>query len=141
MKTLLLAAATILAAPAALACPDGSLQETTNLMVSIGQHSDGVDPAEATAAINEKTAACPASPHVFKVAALARATLADVIEEKAARLELRQAALADFDRAVTLAGASAQALPVMINGQQMAVDFDDNAELRAALVAALEEER
>ena len=53
MKTLLLAAATILAAPAAMACPDGSLQETTNLMVSIGQHGDGVDPAEATAAITK----------------------------------------------------------------------------------------
>lgn len=138
---LLIAAATILAAPAALACPDGSLQETTNLMVSIGQHGDGVDPAEATASIDEKTAACSANPHVLKVAALARATLADVVEEKPTRLAIRQAALADFDRAVTLAGASAEALPVMINGQQMAVDFDDNAELRAALVAALEEER
>ncbi len=141
MKTLLLAAATILAAPAAMACPDGALQETTNLMVSIGQHGEGVDPVEATASIDAKTAACPANPHVFKVAALARATLADVIEEKTIRLELRQAALADFDRAVTLAGASAEALPVLINGQQMAVDFDDNAELRAALVAALEEDR
>lgn len=141
MKTLLLAAATILAAPAAMACPDGALQETTNLMVSIGQHGDGVDPAEATASIDAKTSACATNPYVLKVAALARATLADVIKEKATRLELRQAALADFDRAVTLAGNATEALPVMINGQQMAVDFDDNAELRAALVAALEEER
>ena len=28
----------------------------------------------------------------------------------------------------------------MINGQKMSVDFDDNTELRAALIAALEEE-
>jgi hypothetical protein len=140
MKTFLLAAATILAAPAAMACPDGALQETANLMVSIGQHGEGVDPAEATASIDENTSACPANPHVLKVAALARATLADVIVEKPVRLQLRQAALADFDRAVAAAGANADALPVMINGQQMAVDFDDNTELRAALVAALEEE-
>ena len=140
MKILLLAAATILAAPAAMACPDGALQKTASLMVSIGQHGEGVDPAEATASINEKTTACPANPHVLKVAALARATLADVVEEKPIRLQLRQAALADFDRAVTLAGANTEALPVMINGQKMSVDFDDNTELRAALVAALEEE-
>lgn len=140
MKMFLIASATILAAPAAMACPDGSLQETANLMVSIGQHGEGVDPAEATASIDEKTSACPANPHVLKVAALARATLADEIEEKPIRLQLRQAALADFDRAVAAAGANTNALPVMINGQQMAVDFDDNTELRAALVAALEEE-
>jgi hypothetical protein len=141
MKAIILAAATIFAAPAALACPEGALQETVSVMVSIGQHGEGVDPADATTSIDALTASCPANPYVLKVAALTRATLAEAVSDKPARISLREHALADFEKAAALTTEATPAATVMINGMEMDLGFEDNAELRAALVDALEEER
>jgi hypothetical protein len=138
---LLLATAAAFTAPAAFACPEGSLQETVSVMVSIGQHGEGVDAAEASASIDAITSACRDNPHVLKASALARSTLADLVVDKPTRLRLRQAALADFDRAVTLVTGSTKPAPAMLNGQPIEIAFDDNADLRAALQAALEEDR
>lgn len=135
------AATVVFVAPSAFACPDGTLQETVNLMVSVGQHGEGVDIDETSTAIDAQTAACKDDPYVLKVAALARSTLADVSEETTDRVKLREQALADFDRSASLASVGAPSEPVMINGQPMMIGFSDTAELRAALVAALDEDR
>ena len=140
-STLASAATVVFVAPTAFACPDGALQATVNLMVSVGQHGEGVDIDETSTAIGEHTAACEANPYVLKVAALARSTLADVAEDKTDRVKLRDQALADFDRSASLASVGALSEPVMINGQAMMIGFSDTAELRAALIAALDEDR
>ncbi len=140
-STLASAATVVFVAPSAFACPAGSLQETVNLMVSVGQHGEGADTDETEAAIDEQTAECQSDPYVLKVAALARATLADTADDKADRLKLREQALADFDRSASLASVGAPSELVMINGQAMAIGLGDTAELRAALIAALDEDR
>jgi hypothetical protein len=141
MKAIILAAATFFVAPAALACPKSALQETVSLMVSIGQHGEGMDPTDATTSIDALTASCPANPYVLKVAALTRATLAEAVADKPARISLREHALADFEKAAAMTTAATPTTQIMINGMEMDFGFDDNAELRAALVDALEEER
>ena len=64
------AATVVFVAPSAFACPDGTLQETVNLMVSVGQHGEAVDVDETSASIDEHIAACKDDPYVLKVAAL-----------------------------------------------------------------------
>ncbi len=140
-STLASAASMVLVVPCAIACPDGSLQATVNLMASVGRHGEEVDIDQTSAAIDEHTAACEANPYVLKVAALARSTLADVAEDKTDRVKLREQALADFDRSASLASVGAPSERVMINGQAMMIGFSDTAELRAALIAALDEDR
>ena len=135
------AAATAIWPGAAAACESGSLQETVNLMVSLGQHGDGAEIREATDSIDRLTQNCPADPHVLKTAALARATLADNVADVAARLALRKQALADFDRSAALVTPASKPRDVMLNGQEMQVGFSDAIELRRALVEAIEEDR
>ena len=140
-RTLASAATVVFVTPSAFACPDGSLQETVNLMVSVGQHGESVDLDETATAIDEHAAECQSNPYVLKVAALARSTLADTADDQTDRVKLREQALADFDRSASLASVGAPSELVMINGQAMAIGFGDTQELRAALVAALDEDR
>ena len=140
-RTIASAATVVFVAPSAFACPDGSLQETVNLMVSVGQHGESIDVDETSTAIDDHAAECQTNPYVLKVAALARATLADVADDRVDRVKIREQALADFDRSASLASVGAPSELVMINGQAMAIGFSDTVELRAALVAALDEDR
>jgi hypothetical protein len=134
-------AALILAMPAACASSDAVLQDTVSLMVSIGQHEDGVDIAEATASLDEKVAAAPDDPYVLKVAAMTRTSLANNAQDRATRVKLRHDALAQFDRAIALAKPNAPPRPVMMNGQPMDIGLGDLADLRANLFATVQTDR
>ncbi len=130
----------------AIACAtDGAsnaaLQETASLMVSIGQHGEGVDPAEAAGRLDAQVAANPNDPYILKLAATARANLADLAQDRAMRVRLRQEALAEFDRAIGLSTPEAPARSVLINGQEMDVDFTDLAGLRASLFMTVQTDR
>lgn len=134
-------AALILAMPAACVSKDAALQDTVNLMVSLGQHEDGVDIAEATQSLDERVAAAPDNPYVLKVAAMARAGLANNAQDRAKRVRLRQDALAQFDRAIALAKPKAPPRAVMMNGQPMDIELSDLADLRAGLFATVQTDR
>lgn len=134
-------AALIFAMPAACVSRDAALQAAMNLMVSLGQHEDAVDIAEATASLDERIAAAPNDPYVLKVAAMARTGLANNAPDRAARIKLRQDALAQFDRAIALARPDAAPRAVMMNGQPMEVGLSDLADLRAGLFATVQTDR
>ena len=136
MKILLLAAATILAAPAAMACPDGALQETASLMASIGQHGEGMstaDISDLSAQLDAQVAAAPGDPYVLKLAAQSRRALSDYSQDRAQRVELRHTALAELDKAISLSKPGDPPRSVMINGMESEIDFKDLADLRASL--------
>ena len=82
-----------------------TLQETASLMVSIGQHGEGAstaDISDLSAQIDEQVSAAPSDPFVLKLAAQSRTTLASYAEDGAQKAALRQKALAEFDKAITL---------------------------------------
>jgi hypothetical protein len=141
----LLFAALILAMAAACVSAGGSenaaLQDTVGLMVSIGQHGEGVDVSEAAASLDEKVAVAPNDPYVLKVAAMTRASLANKAPDRATRVKLRQDALAQFDRAISLAKPNAPPRTVMMNGQPMDIDLGDLAGLRADFFATVQTDR
>ena len=122
----------------------GALQETASLMVSISQHGEGAsteDIADLAAQLDEHVAAAPGDPFVLKLAAQARRTLSDYSQERAERVRLRQAALAEFDKAISLAGASQASRVVMINGQETEIDLKDLPDLRAQLFQQVQTDR
>lgn len=139
MKLLPLVLAGSLAALAACATApanDATLQQTASLMVSIGQHGEGVsaaDIADLSTQLDEHVAAAPNDPYVLKLAAQSRRALSDYSEDRAKRVELRHKALAEFDKAISLSKPGDPSRVVMTNGMESQVDFKDLAALRASL--------
>lgn len=132
---------TLSAACASGGASDAALQETASLMVSIGQHGEGLDAAEAAGELDARIAAAPDDPYVLKLAAIARTSLADAAQDRATRVRLRQEALAQFDRALLLTRPDAPERSVMINGQPMKVGLRDLADLRATLFHTVQTDR
>ena len=106
-----------------------ALQETVSLSVSLGQHEDGVDIAEASASLDEK------------VAATTRINLSNSAQDRALRVKLRHDALAELDRAIANAKPDAAARSVMMNGQSVDIDLSDLPDLRAKLFATVQTDR
>ncbi|HVY89299.1 MAG TPA: hypothetical protein VG942_10555 [Hyphomonadaceae bacterium] len=143
IRTLVLALC--LAAPAAcVTSPGGSgdkLQEAVSFMVSTGQHGEGVDIAETTATLDREIAASPNDPYVLKVAAMTRISLADNTSDPATRKKLRTEALAQLEKAASVAGPNAKPRKVTLNGMDMDIGFDDVEELKQQLHAAMTADR
>jgi hypothetical protein len=142
LRPLILSA--LLAIPAACVSPvanNTALQDTVSLAVSLGQHEDGVDIAEATASLDEKIAAAPNDPYVLKTAAMARLNLSNSAQDRATRVKLRQEALDQFDRAIANAKPNAPPRAVMMNGQSVDIDLNDLADMRAKLFATIQTDR
>lgn len=115
-----------------------TLQETANLMVSIGQHGEGAGAADITdlsAQVDEQVAAAPNDPFVLKLAAQSRTTLASYAEDGVQKASLRRQALAEFDKAITLSKSDTTSRIVKINGQDTEIDLKDIPDLRAQLAA------
>lgn len=144
----LVLAASVLALPAACAtsagpavASDATLQETASLMASITQHGDGVDIAESSAQLDAQVAAAPNDPYVLKLAALSRVSLAGVSQDRAERVKLRHDALAQFDKAISLAKPDAPSRIVRLNGQETEIDLKDLPDLRAQLFHTVQTDR
>lgn len=139
MKLLPLFLAGSLAAVAACATApvnDATLQQTASLMVSIGQHGEGMsiaDIADLSTKLDEHVAAAPNDPYVLKLVAQSRRALSDYSEDRAQRVALRHKALAEFDKAISLSKPVDPSRVVMTNGMESEVDFKDLAALRASL--------
>ncbi|HEV7692594.1 MAG TPA: hypothetical protein VGO52_17285 [Hyphomonadaceae bacterium] len=140
-RPLFFAAFALAAACVSPASPNLALQETVSLSVSLTQHEDGVDIAEAAASLDEKVAAAPNDPYVLKVAATARTGLANAAQDRALRVKLRQEALAQYDRAIANTRPDARPRAVMMNGQQNEITLSDLSDLRAALFATIQTDR
>jgi hypothetical protein len=141
LRPFTIAAFALAAACVSPASPNLALQDTVSLAVSLTQHEDGVDIAEAAASLDEKVAAAPNDPYVLKVAANARAGLANAAQDRALRVKLRQEALAQYDRAIANTKPTAGPRAVMMNGQAEEVSLSDLADLRAALFATIQTDR
>jgi len=136
LPLVLAASLTALAACAAGPATDATLQQTASLMVSIGQHGEGMstaDIADLSAQLDAQVSAAPSDPYVLKLAAQSRRALSDHSQDRAQRVELRHTALAELDKAISLATPSDPPRSVMINGIKSEVDFKDLADLRASL--------
>ncbi len=115
---------------------DAVLQETASLMVSIGQHGEGLstaDIADLSAQLDVHVAASPNDPYILKLAAQSRRALSDYSQDRAQRVALRHAALAELDRVIVLAKPSDPPRTVVINGMESEIDLKDLADLRASL--------
>jgi hypothetical protein len=140
-------AAALLALPAA--CATGAagsaiLQETASLMVSIGQHGEGMsanDITDMSTQLDQQVAAAPNDPYVLKLAAQSRRTLSDYSQGRAQRVHLRHTALAELDKAITLSKPADPARLIMLNGEESEVDFKDLAILRADLFQQVQTDR
>jgi hypothetical protein len=131
-----LAIAALILGAAACVSPganNAALQDTVSLAVSLTQHEDGVDVAEAATQLDEKIAAAPNDPYVLKVAATARTGLANNAQDRATRVKLRHEALEQYDLAIAIAKPNAPPRTVTMNGQETEIDLSDLAALRAAL--------
>ncbi len=125
----------------AVAASDSTLQETASLLASITQHGDGVDIADSSAQLDAQVAAAPNDPYVLKLAALSRMSLADGSQDRAERVKLRHDALAQFDRAISLAKPGAPGRIVQLNGQETEIDLKDLPDLRAQLFHTVQTDR
>lgn len=117
-----------------------NLQETASLMVSIGQHGEGSDAAgiaDLSAQVDAKVAVAPNDPFVLKVAAQSRRSLAEYSPDRAQRTKLRQTAISEFDKAISLSKPDTASRLVMINGQETEIDLKDIPDLRAQTAAAI----
>ena len=75
-----------LAACATAPANDSALQQTASLMVSIGQHGEGLgleDINDLSAQLDEQVAAAPNDPYVLKLAAQSRRALSDYSQDRA----------------------------------------------------------
>jgi len=115
------------------------LQESASLFVSVGQHPEAIDVAEVSAELDRIAASAPSDPYVLRMVALTRLSVADNSETEVTREQMSAEALAEFDRAVELAGPDAPARRVDINGQSLDIDFSDASEVRALMQAAVDE--
>lgn len=125
-----------LTACATIPANEAALQQTASLMVSIGQHGEGMsiaDISDLSTRLDEHVAAAPGDPYVLKLAAQSRRGLSDYSQDRAQRVELRHKALAELDKAITLSKPTDPARKVMLNGMESEVDFKDLADLRASL--------
>ena len=137
LPLVLAASLTALAACATAPASDAVLQQTASLMVSIGQHGEGMsgaDISDIAAQLDSQVAAAPGDPYVLKLAAQSRRALSDYSQDRAQRVELRHTALAEFDKAITLSKPADPARKVMLNGMESEVGFRDLADLRASLL-------
>ena len=144
MPFVLTAIFAVLAACATAAASDPSLQQTASLMVSIGQHGEGMtaqDIKDLSAQLDEHVAAAPSDPFVLKLAAQSRRTLSDHSQDRAQRVGLRHTALVELDKAILLAGASTASRIVMLSGVETAIDLKDMPDLRAQLMRQVQTDR
>lgn len=133
-----------LAACATAPANDSALQQTASLMVSIGQHGEGLgleDINDLSAQLDEQVAATPNDPYVLKLAAQSRRALSDYSQDRAQRVHLRHTALAEFDKAITLSKPTDPPRTVLLNGETSSVDFSDLATLRADLFHQVQTDR
>jgi hypothetical protein len=138
---LVLVACTTATAPAA---PFTALQEAASLMVSIGQHGEGISTADITdlsAQLDERLAAAPDDPFVLKLVAQSHRALSDLSQDRAQRVALRHAALAELDKAILLAGDSTASRIVTLNGVETEIDLKDLPDLRAQLMQQVQTDR
>ncbi len=126
----------IFAAPAS--ARQDILQESASLFVAIGQHPEAVDVGEASAELDRIAASAPFDPYVLRMVALTRLSVADNSETEDEREQMSAEALAEFDRAIELAGPDAPARRVQVNGQSLDIDFSDATEVRALMQAAVD---
>jgi hypothetical protein len=131
----------LLAACATGKASDAALQDAASLMVSIGQHGQGADIGELEAQIDAQVAAASEDPYLLKLAAESRLALADYAQDRAERVRLRQTALAELEKALTLSKPTDPARMVMLNGQEMAVDFVDLAAMRDQVAMQVQTDR
>lgn len=134
---LLAACATTPAAPAS----DARVQDAANLMVSITQHGEGAGIADLEAQLDAQAAASPDDPFVLKLVAQSRRTLSDYSQSREERVRLRHTALAELDKAITLAGGSIESRIVLLNGQETEIDLKDLPDLRAQLLHQVQTDR
>ncbi len=138
-----LTACTTVATPATV--DQAALSQTASLMVSIGQHGEGMsadDINDLSAELDAQVAAAPNDPFVLKLAAQSRRTLSDYSQDRAQRVHLRHTALAEYDRALELAKSNpAASRMVMINGQETEIDLKDLPDLRAQLMHQVQTDR
>ena len=142
--SLVFAAALASAACATAPANDPALQQTASLMVSIGQHGEGMstdDINDLSAQLDEQVAASPNDAYVLKLAAQSRRTLSDYSQDRAQRVHLRHTALAELDKAITLSRPTDPPRTVMLNGEPSEVDFSDLASLRADLFHQVQTDR
>lgn len=142
--SLVFAASLGLAACATPPANDAALQQAASLMVSIGQHGEGMstdDINDLSAQLDEQVAASPNDPYVLKLAAQSRRTLSDYSQDRAQRVHLRHAALAEYDKAISLSKPTDPPRTVRLNGEESSVDFSDLASLRADLFHQVQTDR
>ena len=133
-----------LAACATAPANDSALQQTASLMVSIGQHGEGLgleDINDLSAQLDEQVAAAPNDPYVLKLAAQSRRALSDYSQDRAQRVHLRHTALAELDKAISLSTPNDRPRAVTLNGEVSEVDFKDLATLRANLFHQVQTDR
>jgi len=133
---LLSACATTSAAPA----DHATLQEAANLMVSITQHGEGADISDLEAQLNAQAAAASNDPFVLKLVAQSRRTLSDYSQSREERVRLRHAALAEIEKAITLATPDISRI-VLLNGQETEIDLKDLPDLRAQYLHQVQTDR
>lgn len=140
-----LALAACTTAPAATApASDATLQQTASLMVSIGQHGEDASLEtinDLASQLDAQVAAAPNDPFVLKLAAQSRRTLSGYSQDRAQRVALRHAALAELDKAIGLSAGSTKSRIVTLNGQPTEVDLKDLADLRAQLMHQVQTDR
>ena len=123
---------------------EAALQQTAGLMVSIGQHgedlgTDGIN--DLSSQLDEQVAAAPNDPFVLKLVAQSRRTLSDYSQDRAQRVHLRHAALAELDKAISLANGSTESRIITLNGQETEIDLKDLPDLRAQLMHQVQTDR
>ena len=116
---------------------DAVLQQAANHFVSISQHPEAVDAAEATREMDRITAQADDDPLVLRYAVLARLSLIDNMEDAVVRLRLANEGLAILDRAIALPGADGPPRQAVMAGQTVDVDLSDADGIRAMLQAVI----
>ena len=121
-----------------------TLQQTAGLMVSIAQHgedlsTDGIN--DLSSQLDEQVAAAPNDPFVLKLVAQSRRTLTDYSQDRAQRVHLRHTALAELDKAISLANGSTESRIITLNGQETEIDLKDLPDLRAQLMHQVQTDR
>lgn len=123
---------------------NSAVQKAASLMVSIGQHGEGMstaDIADLSGELDQHVAASPDDPYVLKLAAQSRRALSDLSQDREQRVALRHAALAELDKAIKLAARTTASRVVTLNGQETEIDLKDLRDLRAQLSHQVQTDR